>query len=115
MSAEPGSVAGMSARARRGEVAGLSEEAVLQRLRAEGLASSGWRNGPGERYGWHEHAYDKLLYCTEGGIVFHTDDGDLALDAGDGMVMTAGTSHAATVGPTGCRCIEAPLRPGPQE
>lgn len=104
----------MGAQHRRGEVAGLPEEAVLARLRADGLAISAWRNGPGERYAWHEHAYDKLLYCTEGGIVFQTHGGELALAAGDGMVLPAGTRHAATVDGEGCRCIEAPLPAKPQ-
>ena len=31
-----------------------------------------WANGPGDRYGWHDHGYHKSLVCLEGGIVFHT-------------------------------------------
>ena len=66
-----------------------------------------WSNGPGETYGWHEHDRDKVLFCLEGSIVFHTDDGDVALTAGDRLDLAAGTRHAATVGPAGCACVEA--------
>ena len=66
-----------------------------------------WSNGPGETYGWHEHDRDKVLFCLEGSIVFHTDDGDVALTAGDRLDLPAGTRHGATVGPAGCACLEA--------
>jgi hypothetical protein len=66
-----------------------------------------WSNGPGDRYGRHEHPFHKVLFCLEGSIVFHTDEGDVALTAGDRLDLDAGTPHAATVGPGGCGCIEA--------
>jgi mannose-6-phosphate isomerase-like protein (cupin superfamily) len=66
-----------------------------------------WSNGPGDRYGRHEHGFHKVLFCLSGSIVFHTDDGDVALAAGDRLDLDPGTAHAATVGPEGCRCVEA--------
>lgn len=39
--------------------------------------------------------------------MFHTDDGDLELAAGDRLDVEPGTDHAATVGTDGVRCIEA--------
>jgi hypothetical protein len=66
-----------------------------------------WGNGPGEAYGQHDHDRAKVLFCLEGSIVFHTDDGDVALTAGDRLDLPAGTRHAATVGPAGCACVEA--------
>jgi Cupin domain len=66
-----------------------------------------WANGPGDAYGRHEHRRAKVLFCLEGSIVFHTDDGDVALDAGDRIDLAPGTPHAATVGPSGCSCVEA--------
>jgi quercetin dioxygenase-like cupin family protein len=69
--------------------------------------SRSWTNGPGDRYGAHEHAYHKVLFCLEGSIVFHTDEGDVQLAAGDRLDLPAGARHAATVGPAGCSCIEA--------
>jgi hypothetical protein len=48
------------------------EEEIAARMRAEGLTPHGWGNGPGDTYGWHEHGYEKVLYCVRGQIVFHT-------------------------------------------
>lgn len=77
-------------------------------LEAEGCSSPrSWGNGPGDRYGRHEHPFHKVLFCLSGSIVFHTDDGDVALRAGDRLDLEPGTAHAATVGPEGCRCVEA--------
>jgi mannose-6-phosphate isomerase-like protein (cupin superfamily) len=66
-----------------------------------------WRNGAGDTYGRHEHPRTKVLFCLEGSIGFHTDEGDVSLGAGDRLNLPAGTAHAATVGPTGCACVEA--------
>jgi quercetin dioxygenase-like cupin family protein len=84
------------------------EQDALTTLTAEGLEPTSWGNGPGERYGWHAHDYEKVLVCVGGSIVFHTDDGDLPLGPGDRMELPPGTRHAATVGSTGVRCVEAP-------
>ncbi len=92
---------------RRAEGEAVTEADVEARLRQEGLSPSAWGNGPGDRYGWHEHGFHKVLYCVEGSIVFHTRDGDLALEAGDRLDVEPGTEHAATVGADGCRCVEA--------
>jgi mannose-6-phosphate isomerase-like protein (cupin superfamily) len=83
------------------------ETELLARMRADGLSPHGWGNGPGDTYDWHEHSYEKVLYCVRGGIVFHTDTGDVSLDPGDRMVLAAHTRHAATVGLEGVRCVEA--------
>ena len=66
-----------------------------------------WSNGAGDRYGSHDHGFHKVLFCLEGSIVFHTDEGDIALRRGDRLDLPPGTTHAATVGPDGCACIEA--------
>jgi quercetin dioxygenase-like cupin family protein len=73
----------------------------------EGLRASPWRNGAGDRYGWHAHGYHKVLYCVRGSIVFHLRDGDVALAAGDRLDLPPGVEHAATVGPDGVECLEA--------
>lgn len=86
-----------------------SEEELVRQLEAEGLGeTSRWGNAPGDTYAWHQHDYEKVLYCVRGGIVFHTDGADLELGPGDRLVLPPGTRHAATVGPRGVRCIEAP-------
>ena len=70
-------------------------------------APRSWGNGPGDTYGSHEHPRPKVLFCLAGSIAFHTDDGDVELTAGDRLDLPAGTRHAATVGPSGCECVEA--------
>jgi mannose-6-phosphate isomerase-like protein (cupin superfamily) len=66
-----------------------------------------WGNGPGDTYGWHSHAYHKVLFCLEGSITFHLRDGEVELVAGDRLDLEPGTEHAATVGAGGCSCVEA--------
>lgn len=66
-----------------------------------------WTNAPHDGYGRHDHAYHKVLFCLKGSVVFHTDAGDVELTAGDRLDLEAETSHAATVGPNGCTCVEA--------
>jgi quercetin dioxygenase-like cupin family protein len=87
-----------------------SADEVAAVLRAEGLSPTRWANGPGFRYDGHDHPYDKVLVCTDGGIVFHTGEGDVELGPGDRLEIRAGTRHAATVGPAGVVCVEAPRR-----
>lgn len=75
---------------------------------AEGCsAPTSWSNGPLETYGRHAHTYHKVLFCLTGSITFHTDSGDVELGAGDRLDLEPGTAHSATVGPRGCRCVEA--------
>jgi len=84
-----------------------SREEIQARFEEEGLRPSSWGNAPGDEYGWHSHRYHKVLYCVQGGIVFHTEGGDFALEAGDRLDVEPGTEHAATVGSDGVQCIEA--------
>ena len=86
----------------------LDEAGATQQLQREGLSPHAWGNAPGDTYGWHEHEYEKVLYCVAGSIVFHTRVGDRPLAAGRRMELPAHTEHAATVGADGCRCVEAP-------
>jgi hypothetical protein len=86
----------------------IGHDDAVAAFAAEGCdAPRAWGNGPGDRYGRHAHDRHKVLFCLQGSIVFHTDDGDLGLEAGDRLDLPAGTPHAATVGPDGCACIEA--------
>lgn len=81
---------------------------LMARLRAETGDGYSWSNGPGDRYGAHSHPFEKVLYCVEGSITF-TLEGDgrsVELREGDRLLLPAGTSHSATVGPEGCVCIE---------
>jgi quercetin dioxygenase-like cupin family protein len=66
-----------------------------------------WSNRPNDTYGWHTHSYHKVLFCLDGSITFHTNEGDVLLEAGDRLDIEPGTDHAATVGARGCSCVEA--------
>ncbi len=84
------------------------DAAALERsLRIEAREVYGWSSAPGDRFGEHEHAYTKILYCVDGAIDFTLADGTLlALSAGDRLTLPAGTRHSALVGTEGCACIE---------
>ena len=84
------------------------------RLAAEGLDPGSWSNGPGDRYGAHDHGYDKVLVVASGSIVFGLPDrGErAALEVGDRLDLPAGTSHDAVVGPVGVTCLEAHIPAG---
>jgi mannose-6-phosphate isomerase-like protein (cupin superfamily) len=84
-----------------------SRRAVEDALRAEGLDPRVWANGAGVLYDDHAHARHKVLVCVSGGIVFHTDRGDLALGPGDRMELPPGVVHGATVTGAGVECVEA--------
>ena len=85
-----------------------TRDEALAAFRTEGCgAARSWGNGPGDRYGRHAHDEHKVLFCLHGSIVFHTDDGDAELTAGDRIDLPAGTDHSATVSPDGCDCVEA--------
>lgn len=82
--------------------------AAGQAFASEGCsAARPWGNDPGDAYGWHAHAYHKVLFCLDGSITFHLREGDVRLQAGDRLDLEPGTEHAATVGPQGCSCVEA--------
>jgi quercetin dioxygenase-like cupin family protein len=84
------------------------------RLRAEGLAPSAWSNGPGDRYGAHDHDYDKVIVVESGSIRFGLVDRGEAVDLahGDRLELPAGTRHDAVVGSAGVTCLEAHLPSG---
>jgi len=81
---------------------------LMARLQSEATGCYSWSNGPGDRYAPHNHAYEKVLYCVEGSIKFvlEREGKELLLNAGDRMVLPAGTVHSAVVGDAGCTCIE---------
>jgi quercetin dioxygenase-like cupin family protein len=86
----------------------MSPTDLEARLRAEGLSASPWSNGPGDRYGAHDHDYDKVIVVAAGSIAFGLAEGrSVELDAGDRLELPAGTTHDAHVGPGGVTCLEA--------
>lgn len=93
----------------------MSDTSTLRaRLIAEGLEPGAWSNGPGDRYGSHDHGYDKVIVVAAGSIRFGLpEDGDgHDLVTGDRLELPAGTTHEALVGGAGVTCLEAHLPPG---
>lgn len=86
------------------------EEALRRKMENEGLRPRRWSNGPGDRYGAHEHPYHKVLYCVDGSITFELQaTGErVRLRTGDRLDLPPRTPHSAVVGPEGAVCIEAP-------
>ena len=82
---------------------------IEARLHAPDASVSAWSNDPGDRYAAHAHGFDKILVAVQGSITFVLPaTGDvIELHAGDRLDLPAGTSHAATVGVEGVRCLEA--------
>jgi quercetin dioxygenase-like cupin family protein len=86
----------------------------VARLRADGLEPGSWSNGPGERYGAHDHAYDKALVVARGSIRFGLPELGRSVDLapGDRLDLPAGTRHDAVVGGSGVTCLEAHVPAG---
>jgi quercetin dioxygenase-like cupin family protein len=89
--------------------AAVAPAAAAAAMRAEGLQSYAWSNGPGDVYPPHRHAYTKVIYCTQGSVRFDLpEEGQsVELRAGDRLDLAAGTAHAAIVGADGVTCLEA--------
>lgn len=87
---------------------------LATRLRAEGLDAGSWSNGPHDRYGAHDHSYDKVLVVQSGSIRFGLPDFDRSVElaTGDRLDLPAGTRHDAAVGGSGVACLEAHVPAG---
>jgi len=74
----------------------------------EGLLPHEWSNAAGDKYGLHDHPYEKLIYCIEGGIEFElpSEKRIVELVAGQHLVVPPHTPHSGLVGPSGCVCVE---------
>lgn len=85
-----------------------TERELNARMAEAGLEPHWWGNGPFDRYSPHEHSYHKVLYCLSGSITFtvHPGGEQFTLRPGDRLDLPPGTTHAASVGPSGCRCVE---------
>ena len=91
-----------------------SAPALRRRLTDEGLHPGAWSNGPGDRYGAHQHGYDKVVVVAAGSIEFGlpATGESVRMEVGDRLDLPAGTSHAARVGERGVTCLEAHLPAG---
>ena len=93
----------------------MTDSASLRvRLQQAGLDAAAWSSGAGDRYGAHDHAYDKVIVVAAGSIRFGLPGlgAHLDLAIGDRLELPAGTSHDAVVGRDGVTCLEAQLPSG---
>lgn len=86
----------------------LPEREVIAFFEARGVSPSRWANAPDSVYGVHDHPYSKTVFCVQGRITFSLPDlsKDVALSAGDRLIIPAGIRHGAIVGGEGVTCIE---------
>lgn len=92
----------------------MTADELRERLRIEGFDPGAWSNGPGDRYGAHEHDYDKVIVVTAGSIEFLLPEtgGGIELGSGDRLELPAGSTHEAVVGSAGVTCLEAHMPRG---
>jgi quercetin dioxygenase-like cupin family protein len=89
-----------------------TQQAVIQRMQAEGLKPYLTSYGPNARDGVRSHGYGKVLYCVEGSIEISLPDlrQTIILKPGDRLELPRGTRHGVTVGLNGARCMEGAIR-----
>jgi quercetin dioxygenase-like cupin family protein len=71
------------------------EQALKERLEADGFESFVWRDAPGSDYQSHSHDHDESLWVIEGEIVFGAGGADYRLGPGDRLMLPKGTVHTA--------------------
>jgi mannose-6-phosphate isomerase-like protein (cupin superfamily) len=99
----------MPSRIRVEHVGETDRERLRGLLHDAGKDPQCWSNEPSESWGWHSHDRAKVVYCLEGAVTFHTEDGDLHVRPGDRLEIPARARHAATVGVAGVSCMEVYL------
>lgn len=87
------------------------ESEIIALMHAEGLAPHAGGNAPGDTYGWHEHSYEKALYCVRGQIVFHTSSGDADLSPGTGWCFRRAPRTRLPSAPRGSAALKPPAKP----
>lgn len=92
----------------------VDEEVLRQRLVEEGYDPFRWQDPPGTTYEPHSHAHDESLWVIEGEITFRIGDRDYRLQAGDRLMLPAGTVHTAHVGNSGATYWIGQRPPGPR-
>ncbi len=101
---------GLGAAVERHDGVPPGEDQIAARMRAGGLSPHGWGNGPGDTYGWHEHGYDKVLYCVHGRIVFCTPAATSS-SAPETRWSSPRIPRTRQRPAQGVRCIETPRQP----
>jgi quercetin dioxygenase-like cupin family protein len=78
-----------------------SRHALREQLETDGFDCFVWEDRPTATYAPHAHDHDESLWVIEGTITFGIGGTDYRLDAGDRLMLPAGTTHSARVGPAG--------------
>lgn len=82
---------------------------ITRLMKTQGLRPYMWMNTPNHRYAVRSHGYDKVLYVVEGSLELLLPDSNqrTRLRPGDRADIPSGVRHAAIVGSTGVKCVEA--------
>lgn len=86
------------------------KEAELRKiLEEQGLSGYRWSNPPGDTFGAHSHAFNKVIYVVQGSITFVLPEVDqqVTLNLGDRLFLPKDMIHGAVVGQQGVICLEA--------
>lgn len=75
----------------------LTEEALREKLESSGYSVTRYVYPPGTTFGDHTHPMDKVDAVVSGRFRMGTPDGEVVLEAGDRLVVPAGTVHSAEV------------------
>ena len=75
----------------------LEETALRHKLESLGYRVSTYVYPPGTVFPEHDHAIDKIDAVLAGRFEFGSEQGTVVLEAGDWVVVPAGTRHSARV------------------
>jgi quercetin dioxygenase-like cupin family protein len=90
----------------------LNEQAMRQRLMAEGFSVSRYDYPPGTCFASHTHAVHKKDVVLRGRLRISWEGGSAILEAGDTIEIPAGVAHSAeVVGDTAVASLDATRRP----
>jgi quercetin dioxygenase-like cupin family protein len=64
-----------------------------------------WEDGPDRRYSDHTHPVETAHIILEGEMTLTMDGRNTTYGAGERCDVPAGTVHAASMGPAGCRYL----------
>jgi quercetin dioxygenase-like cupin family protein len=89
-----------------------NEAELLRILDEQRLSGYRWSNSPGDLYGAHSHAFNKIIYVVQGSITFILPEVNqqVTLDPGDRLYLPKEMIHEAVVGQQGVICLEAHQR-----
>jgi len=80
----------------KAKYADAADSSQLQKLlRQQLLSIFSWQDSPGTTYSEHSHDHDEVIVVYSGAIKFTIAGKDYLLEAGDELILPAGTRHSA--------------------